>query len=160
MAIRRNQQSACQFLLLPFGKAKRVTSPFLSLTAKPNNSGKPTPARPLRPVCPQANVTRNTRIVCCVSFGSCVPWWLKILATTRTRHPDSLQKAQQEAGPGITVALQASVTAASRQMDLSLILPADLCSLDLTSAMLPAEIQCDSQSVLNSYKHLLLLTRP
>lgn len=87
-----------------FSARQNESSPFFSLQQpSPTALGKPTPAlppRPLRQVCPQANVTQNTRIACCVSFGSCVPWWLKILATTRKPRSSrtSFRKAQQEVG--------------------------------------------------------------
>ena len=100
----RTSRVPISFSCFLFSKAKRIISPFFSLQQpSPTTLGKPTPALPLRPlrqVCPQANVTRNTRIVCCVSFGSCVPWWLKILATTRKPRSSrtSFRKAQQEVG--------------------------------------------------------------
>lgn len=90
--------------LSSFSARQRVISTVSLLFLKqpsPTTRGKPTPALSLRQVCLQANVTPSTRIVCYVSFGSCVPWWLKILATTRRPRSSrtSFTKAQPEVGP-------------------------------------------------------------
>lgn len=104
-----NKKAIVQAKLIPTGQ---VTSPmkdasfvtntnpqkFSGFSVKSNNSGEaclsPTPKANLS----SANVTPSTRIVCYVSFGSYVPWWLKILAMTQRPRSSrtSFGKVQQE----------------------------------------------------------------
>lgn len=90
-------------LFLSSFSARPVNPPscFSLQQPSPTTLGKLAQALPLRQACPQADVTPSTRIVCYVSFGSCVPWWLKILATTRRprSYRTSFGKVQQEVGP-------------------------------------------------------------
>lgn len=93
----------CLLLSLSSFSAKKCCFLMFPLQQpSPTTLGKPAQVPPLRQVCPQANVTPNTRIVCYVNFGSCAPWWLKILATIQ--RPRSSRtffgKAQLEVRPG------------------------------------------------------------
>lgn len=93
----------CLFVSLSSFSARQMNHPccFSFQQPSPTTLGQPAQALPLRQVCHQADATPSTRIVCSVSFGNCVPWWLRILATTR--RPRSSRtffgKVQQEVGP-------------------------------------------------------------